>query len=111
MENAPNHITEYEYNDAVVKARLSTLEIASVAIAAHSRMADHSDDSWQAQALCARVDYELFFPEKGGSARDAKKVCARCPVQEQCLNAALSNGESFGIWGGYTERERRKLQK
>ncbi|MDB5168599.1 MAG: hypothetical protein JWO55_857 [Candidatus Saccharibacteria bacterium] len=111
MEKADNYINEYEYKDAVIKARISTLEIASAEIAAHNRMADNSDDPWQAQALCARVDYELFFPEKGGSARDAKKVCARCPVREQCLDAALSNGESYGIWGGYTERERRKLQK
>jgi WhiB family redox-sensing transcriptional regulator len=111
MENAHNYIKEHEYKDAVIKARISTLEIASTAIAAHSRMADSSDEPWQTQALCARVDYALFFPEKGGSAQDAKKVCARCPVQNQCLDAALSNGECFGIWGGYTERERRKLQK
>jgi WhiB family redox-sensing transcriptional regulator len=111
MENTHNYINEREYSDAVIKARISTLEIASVAIAAYSQLVDNSDDPWQTQALCARVDYELFFPEKGGSARDAKKVCARCPVRKQCLDAALSNGECFGIWGGYTERERRKLQK
>lgn len=66
---------------------------------------------WQTEALCAQTDPEAFFPEKGGSTRDAKKVCASCTVREQCLEYALKNDERFGIWGGLSERERRRLRK
>lgn len=67
--------------------------------------------SWQVDALCAQTDPEAFFPEKGGSTRDAKKVCAACEVKQECLDYALGNDERFGIWGGLSERERRKLKK
>ncbi len=67
--------------------------------------------AWQEQALCAQTDPEAFFPEKGGSTREAKKVCASCEVRSQCLEYALENDERFGIWGGLSERERRKLKK
>ena len=52
---------------------------------------------------------KLFFPEKGGSTKDAKRMCGMCPVTEQCLQWALDNGERYGIYGGLSERERRKL--
>jgi WhiB family redox-sensing transcriptional regulator len=67
--------------------------------------------AWQSDALCAQTDPEAFFPEKGGSTRDAKKICASCEVRAQCLEYALANDERFGIWGGLSERERRKLRK
>ncbi|WGD38102.1 WhiB family transcriptional regulator [Lysinibacter sp. HNR] len=67
--------------------------------------------AWQADALCAQTDPEAFFPEKGGSTRDAKKICGSCEVRSQCLEYALENDERFGIWGGLSERERRKLRK
>ncbi|TQM63385.1 WhiB family transcriptional regulator [Klugiella xanthotipulae] len=67
--------------------------------------------AWQADALCAQTDPEAFFPEKGGSTRDAKKICTSCEVRSQCLEYALENDERFGIWGGLSERERRKLRK
>ena len=67
--------------------------------------------AWQADSLCAQTDPEAFFPEKGGSTRDAKKICSGCEVRDQCLEYALSNDERFGIWGGLSERERRKLRK
>lgn len=66
---------------------------------------------WQEQALCAQTDPEAFFPEKGGSTREAKAVCQSCEVRSECLDYALSNDERFGIWGGLSERERRKLKK
>jgi WhiB family redox-sensing transcriptional regulator len=66
---------------------------------------------WQERALCAQTDPEAFFPEKGGSTREAKKVCLSCDVRGECLEYALSNDERFGIWGGLSERERRKLKK
>ncbi|MFT3833907.1 MAG: WhiB family transcriptional regulator [Micropruina sp.] len=66
---------------------------------------------WQERALCAQTDPEAFFPEKGGSTREAKRVCLSCEVRSECLEYALSKDERFGIWGGLSERERRKLKK
>ena len=63
-------------------------------------------------ARCAlRPIPEAFFPEKGGSTREAKRVCLSCDVRGDCLEYALMNDERFGIWGGLSERERRKLKK
>ena len=67
--------------------------------------------AWQAEALCAQTDPEAFFPEKGGSTRDDERVCGVCPVREECLQYAMDNDERFGIWGGLSERERRRLRK
>ena len=64
---------------------------------------------WQDEALCAQTDPEAFYPEKGGSTVQAKRVCLACPVRSQCLSYALKHDERFGIWGGLSERERRKL--
>jgi len=72
---------------------------------------DDSSLAWQTDSLCAQTDPEAFFPEKGGSTRDAKKICTSCEVRNQCLEYALKNDERFGIWGGLSERERRKLRK
>jgi WhiB family transcriptional regulator, redox-sensing transcriptional regulator len=66
---------------------------------------------WQERALCAQTDPEAFFPEKGGSTREAKRVCLSCDVRGECLEYALANDERFGIWGGLSERERRRLKK
>lgn len=66
---------------------------------------------WMEDALCAQTDPEAFFPDKGGSTREAKATCRRCPVQFECLETALANEERFGIWGGVSERDRRKLLK
>jgi WhiB family redox-sensing transcriptional regulator len=72
---------------------------------------DAEEFGWQDRALCAQTDPEAFFPEKGGSTREAKKVCLTCEVRTECLESALMNDERFGIWGGLSERERRKLKK
>ena len=66
---------------------------------------------WQERALCAQTDPEAFFPEKGGSTREAKKVCQTCDVRAECLEYALAHDERFGIWGGLSERERRRLKR
>ncbi|NGY58364.1 WhiB family transcriptional regulator [Lentzea sp. NEAU-D13] len=71
--------------------------------------ADEQD--WQERALCAQTDPEAFFPEKGGSTREAKRICLGCEVRSECLEYALQHDERFGIWGGLSERERRKLKK
>ena len=67
--------------------------------------------AWQVDALCAQTDPEAFFPEKGGSTREAKRICDSCEVRSECLTYALENDERFGIWGGLSERERRKLRR
>jgi len=72
---------------------------------------DETALSWQERALCAQTDPEAFFPEKGGSTREAKKVCQTCSVKAECLEYALAQDERFGIWGGLSERERRKLRR
>ena len=66
---------------------------------------------WQDRALCAQTDPEAFFPEKGGSTREAKRICTTCTVRAECLEYALGNDERFGIWGGLSERERRRLKR
>jgi WhiB family redox-sensing transcriptional regulator len=70
-----------------------------------------AERAWQDQANCLDVDPDLFFPERGASTREAKEVCKGCIVREDCLEYALANGEKFGIWGGLSERERRKLRR
>src|SRR5881396_1163648 len=75
------------------------------------RKVDVFDRSWQDQANCLGVDPDLFFPERGASTREAKEVCRGCVVREACLEYALTNGEKFGIWGGMSERERRRLRR
>ncbi|WP_282959284.1 WhiB family transcriptional regulator [Cellulomonas fimi] len=72
---------------------------------------DDPEMGWQERALCAQTDPEAFFPEKGGSTREAKKVCTGCEVRVECLEYALEHDERFGIWGGLSERERRKLKR
>jgi len=71
------------------------------------RLAEDLD--WQDEALCKESDPEAFFPEKGGSTKQAKAVCKRCPITEKCLQYALDNDERYGIWGGKSERERRQI--
>jgi WhiB family redox-sensing transcriptional regulator len=66
---------------------------------------------WQERALCAQTDPEAFFPEKGGSTREAKRICSGCEVRAECLEYALAQDERFGIWGGLSERERRRLRR
>jgi len=58
------------------------------------------------RALCAQTDPEAFFPERGGSTRQARIICRRCEVRQECLAYALAAGERYGVWGGLSERER-----
>jgi len=81
------------------RAELAALEVSSEQL------------SWQERALCAQTDPEAFFPEKGGSTREAKRVCLSCEVRAECLEYALAHDERFGIWGGLSERERRRLKR
>jgi WhiB family transcriptional regulator, redox-sensing transcriptional regulator len=70
--------------------------------------------TWVEDAACAQTDPEAFFPyadQNDGTVRLAKAVCNACPVRAKCLEHALEVGETHGIWGGLTPRERRKLKK
>lgn len=69
------------------------------------------DLAWQDEANCMGANADLFFPERGASTRKAKQICAECEVQVECLEYAIANGEKFGIWGGLSERERRRIRK
>jgi WhiB family redox-sensing transcriptional regulator len=69
------------------------------------------EQTWQERALCAQTDPEAFFPEKGGSTREAKRICSTCEVRSECLEYALEHDERFGIWGGLSERERRRAKR
>ena len=72
---------------------------------------DAPDMSWYELGDCQGVDTDLFFPERGASTKEAKEVCRGCVVREDCLEYALANGEKFGIWGGMSERERRRIRR
>jgi WhiB family redox-sensing transcriptional regulator len=83
--------------------------LTSVQMGMDALTGDEAD--WHERALCAQTDPEAFFPEKGGSTREAKKICTGCEVRSECLSYALANDERFGIWGGLSERERRRLKR
>lgn len=63
-------------------------------------------ESWRVHAACAQTDPEAFFPERGSSAAQARRICLSCNVRRQCLDYALQHTERFGVWGGLTPRER-----
>lgn len=74
-------------------------------------MSDLGDMAWYELGDCSGVDPDLFFPGQGESTAEAKAICAGCQVREQCLEWALDNAEKFGIWGGLSERERRRIRR
>lgn len=72
--------------------------------------------NWRESAACRNENPELFFPIGDGVAAHeqiarAKAVCARCPVREQCLAFAVTTGQDFGVWGGLSSDERRRLRR
>jgi WhiB family redox-sensing transcriptional regulator len=73
--------------------------------------ADAPDERWRLRASCRGLDPALFFPEdeEGQGAERAQQVCATCPVREQCLQTALVTKEAYGVWGGTTPRDRRRI--
>ena len=87
---------------------------ASVAITANRGLPVPTEPSlaWMDDALCAQVGYEIFFPEKSdhASAGKARSICAKCPVQTECLTYAVPQADLWGIWGGTTERERMAMR-
>jgi WhiB family redox-sensing transcriptional regulator len=65
--------------------------------------------TWRQRAACRGVDPDIFYPVSDEEAEDAKAICAICPVRQACLEWALTRRESDGVWGGATERERRRI--
>lgn len=65
--------------------------------------------SWRRHAACIGLDPDVFYPISEEAAGEAKAVCRECPVREPCLEYALANRERDGVWGGATERERRRM--
>jgi WhiB family redox-sensing transcriptional regulator len=65
--------------------------------------------SWRKRAACGGIDPEVFYPPTDEDAEEAKAICAICPVRQACLEHALANREREGVWGGATERERRRI--
>lgn len=66
---------------------------------------------WMADANCLGLDPDIFFPARGEVAAQVKTICRECDVQSECLAYALNNGEKHGIWGGMSERDRRKIRR
>jgi WhiB family transcriptional regulator, redox-sensing transcriptional regulator len=72
---------------------------------------DDIDLGWADRALCAQTDPDAFYPEKGKSTTAAKRTCMACEVRTECLEYALENEERWGVWGGTSEHQRRKMQR
>ena len=66
---------------------------------------------WMAKARCRTEPPSLFFPSDGVGVEVARRVCAECPVKRHCLEYALRNGIDHGVWGGTSERERRRIAR
>ena len=65
--------------------------------------------TWRSQARCKGIDPDVFYPAVEEEADEAKAICAECPVRLACLEFALAARERDGIWGGATEKERRRI--
>jgi len=65
---------------------------------------------WQELGACRGVDTTLFFPGQGESVAEAKAICGSCIVRAECADYAFATGQRFGIWGGTTERDCRRLR-
>jgi WhiB family redox-sensing transcriptional regulator len=67
------------------------------------------DTEWMARGSCKDVPPSTFFPSDGVGVEEAKQICATCPVVKPCLEYALRNRIDHGVWGGASERERRRI--
>jgi WhiB family redox-sensing transcriptional regulator len=65
--------------------------------------------SWRQRAACRGVDADIFYPVSDDGSEEAKAVCASCSVRQACLEYSLAAREREGVWGGLTERERRRI--
>ena len=65
--------------------------------------------SWRQKGACRGLDPDIFYPATDEEAEEAKAVCEKCAVRKPCLEYALANRERDGVWGGATEKERRRM--
>lgn len=70
---------------------------------------DHHEQQWMLAARCRERAPHEFFPSDGVGVDEARKVCAECPVRVECLEYALTYRIDHGVWGGASERERRRI--
>lgn len=70
-----------------------------------------SETSWMARGLCREIAPAVFFPSDGVGVDRARKICVNCPVKAPCLEFALDQRIDHGVWGGTSERERRRILK
>ena len=69
------------------------------------------DENWRSKAACRGANQAIFFPERGGDAWTAFRICATCPVRVECLDYAIDNPDVVGIWGGMSDRKRTLLRR
>lgn len=73
-----------------------------------------TNPDWQKDGLCTGQGPALWFPPRGtpiSQIAKAKAICRQCPIRQKCLDYALYHGDRYGIWGGTTEMERRKMRQ
>lgn len=74
-------------------------------------VAIESPSNWLGDHACKNMDPDIFFPVRGQSTAPAKAICAKCPVRIECLEHAIALSEKLGVWGGASERERRRIRR
>lgn len=89
----------------------ATARLAAALFGQHPAPDPERGEDWREQALCAQVDPDLWFPEKGSQTHASKKVCAACPVAAQCLEWAVTHKQREGVWGGKSDQERRAIER
>lgn len=67
------------------------------------------DTDWMSEGRCRDMDPAVFFPSDGIGVQGAQRICSECPVKTPCLEYALANRVDHGVWGGTSERERRRI--
>lgn len=69
------------------------------------------EEGWRSRGNCRGMDPDLMFPLSDKDVDKGKAVCVGCPVSQECLEFALTNGEKHGIWGGYSEKEIDRIRR
>jgi WhiB family transcriptional regulator, redox-sensing transcriptional regulator len=96
-----NLIRAKQRQDGVFRSRSGSAPMRNI-------IRDRASRGWAVDAACVDADPDLFFPMPGESQSPAKQICRGCLVREQCLEYAVTHHEIHGIWGGRSERERKR---